>query len=174
MILTNAHSFLKNLVLQMENISLYYIQKNTVQNFITIRDFITSFYRHQAIKTINLRISFFYYKQNIDVRCEGRISDRGVYNKSELKEAVLNYEFNFPPPKTLSGIDENDIFWDKNHFTPFLFVADDAFPLSQNVMKPYPRKTLITRSPYLGTYYLTFFDLEKTHFEFWLVGLSSF
>ena len=110
----------------------------------------------------------------MDVPFEGRISDREVCNKSGLKEAVLHYEFNFPPPKPLSGIGENDIFWNRNLFTPFLFIADDTFPLSQNIMKPYPRKTLITRSSCLVTYYLTSVGLEKMHFEFWLVSLSSF
>ena len=38
----------------------------------------------------------------------------------------------------LSNIDPNDIFWDKETSTPLLFVADDAFPLSQNIMNLTP------------------------------------
>ena len=78
----------------------------------------------------------------IDVGCQGRISDDGVYNNSVLKEAIFNNSLNLPSPKPLPNIDPNDIFWDKETSTPFSFVADDAFPLSQNIMKPYPRRNL--------------------------------
>ena len=73
---------------------------------------------------------------------EGRISDCVVYNNSLLKEAILNNSLNLPSSKPLSNIDPNDIFWDKETSTPFLFVADDAFPLSQNIMTPYPQRNL--------------------------------
>ena len=77
----------------------------------------------------------------IDVGCQRRISDGGVYNNSLLKEAILN-SLNVPLPKPLPNIDPNDIFWDKESSTPCLFVADDAFPLSQNIMKPYTQRNL--------------------------------
>ena len=78
----------------------------------------------------------------LDVVCQGHINDGGVYNNSVLKKAILNNSLNLPPPKPLPNIDPNDIFWDKDTSTLFLFVADDAFPLSQNIMKPYPQRNL--------------------------------
>ena len=77
----------------------------------------------------------------IDLGCQRCISDGGVYNNSLLKEAILN-SLNLLLPKLLPNIDPNDIFWDKESLTPFLFVADDAFPLSQNIMKPYPQRNM--------------------------------
>ena len=78
----------------------------------------------------------------IDVGRQGCISDCGVYNNSVLKEAILNNSLNLPSPKPLSNIDPNDIFWHKETSTSFLFVAGDAFPLSQNIIKPYPQRNL--------------------------------
>ena len=74
----------------------------------------------------------------MDVRCQGCMSDSGVYSNAVFKEAILSSSLNLPSPKPLPNIDPNDIFWDKETSTLFLFVVDDAFPLSQNIMKPYP------------------------------------
>ena len=73
----------------------------------------------------------------IDAGCQGRISDGGVCNNSVLKERILN-SLNLPLPKPLP----NDIFWDKETSTHLLFVADVTFPMSQNIMKPYPQRNL--------------------------------
>ena len=71
----------------------------------------------------------------IEVGCEGRISDSG--------KKIVNNSLNLPPPRPLSKPNfksweplEND---DKVHF---VFVADNAFPLTTGTMKPYPDKGL--------------------------------
>ena len=81
---------------------------------------------------------FFY----IDVGCQGRISHGGVYNNSTLKGAILNNSFKLPPPKPLPILEDADIVWDNDTPIPFMSVADDAFPLSENIMKPYPQRNL--------------------------------
>ncbi|XP_031330007.1 uncharacterized protein LOC116160983 [Photinus pyralis] len=63
-----------------------------------------------------------------DVGCQGRISDGGVFKNTKLYEDLCNGELNLPPPKTLSN--------DKTQL-PFVILGDEAFALSENLMKPY-------------------------------------
>ena len=70
------------------------------------------------------------------------IRDGEVYNNSTLKEATLNNSFNLPPPKSLPIHEEAGMVWDIDTAMPFMFLADDAFPLSENIMKPYPQRNL--------------------------------
>ena len=102
----------------------------------------------------------------IDVGYQGRISDGRVYNNSTLNEAILNNSFNLPPPKPLPVLEEADIIWDNDTAIPFMFVADDAFPLSENIMKPYPQRNLDDVKRIFSFAYLIFEELVKTHLEF--------
>nr|XP_023028734.1 uncharacterized protein LOC111516862 [Leptinotarsa decemlineata] len=64
-----------------------------------------------------------------NVCCQGKISDGGVFSHTTFKDCLQNNTIHLPPPTALPGrIDE----------TPYVFVADDAFPLSKNIMKPFP------------------------------------
>lgn len=65
----------------------------------------------------------------IDVGCEGRISDGGVFNKCSFAAALENEALQLPHQRTLSGREEA---------VPYVIVADDAFSLKQNIMKPFP------------------------------------
>lgn len=65
----------------------------------------------------------------LDVGCQGRISDGGVFKYTTLHEKINNGTLGLPQPTSLPGR-ENPV--------SFVFVADDAFPLSRNLMKPYP------------------------------------
>ena len=71
----------------------------------------------------------------IDVGCQGRISDGRVFSSSTISSAINN-DLNLPEPRPLPyPDDENDMFcYDE---TPVMFVADDAFPLTDRCMKPY-------------------------------------
>lgn len=62
-----------------------------------------------------------------EVSINGRISDGGVWNRSEFKDAIENNRLEIPATK--------------NEF-PMLFVADDAFPLKPYLTKPYRAKNL--------------------------------
>lgn len=64
-----------------------------------------------------------------NVGCQGRISDGGVFSETNFKKCLQENTLHLPPPVELPG---------RNITTPFVFVADDAFPLSKNIMKPYP------------------------------------
>lgn len=65
----------------------------------------------------------------VNVGCQGRISDGGVFKNSHLHSKIENKTLNLPPATPLIG---------QKKETPYVFVADDAFALAQNIMKPYP------------------------------------
>lgn len=64
----------------------------------------------------------------IDVGTQGRISDGGVFQKSELHRRLATGNLGLPPPKVLPG---------RHKELPYTIVADEAFPLQENIMKPY-------------------------------------
>lgn len=64
-----------------------------------------------------------------DVGCQGRISDGGVFRNTTFYQKLQNSELNLPNDQSLPGRQLN---------VPFVFVADDAFPLQTHIMKPYP------------------------------------
>lgn len=64
-----------------------------------------------------------------DVGCQGRLSDGAVFRNTELFQKLENHQLNLPEDELLTG---EDIA------LPYVFVADDAFALSRNILKPYP------------------------------------
>ena len=82
----------------------------------------------------------------VDVGCQGRLSDGGVYRNTEFYRVLVSGELNLPPDRKLPNLsDINDSFLNPNSekpLMPYVFVADDAFPLSRNCMKPYSQQQL--------------------------------
>jgi len=64
-----------------------------------------------------------------DVGCQGRISDGGVFRNTSLFKKLEKNDLGIPNPNNLPG---------RNKHVPYVFVADDAFPLKNNLLKPYP------------------------------------
>ncbi|CAH1960885.1 unnamed protein product [Acanthoscelides obtectus] len=62
------------------------------------------------------------------VGCQGRISDGGVFKNTGFAKALERDMLNLPQKAALSG---------REKLVPYVLLADDAFPLSQNIMKPY-------------------------------------
>ena len=73
------------------------------QNFINTKGF-------TVLALVDYDYKFIY----IDVGCQDRISDGGVFNNSTSKEAILNNSFSLPPPKPLPILEETDIVWDND------------------------------------------------------------
>jgi len=69
----------------------------------------------------------------IDVGTNGRASDRGIWNKSDIRKYVEN---NALPEAPLPS---SDIMF------PFVIVGDEGFTLSKQVMIPYPKDSLPNR-----------------------------
>lgn len=69
----------------------------------------------------------------VDVGSNGRISDGGVFNKCSFAEALERGSLHLPQPEPLPG---------RNVKTPYVFVADDAFSLKPNIIKPFGQTNL--------------------------------
>lgn len=77
-----------------------------------------------------------------DVGCQGRISDGGVYRNSFFYRATQENLLDFPPDKPLPS--SNNPFYDSGNAEkmPYVFLADDAFPLGKHCLKPYAQSGL--------------------------------
>lgn len=63
----------------------------------------------------------------VDIGMQGRISDAGVWQHCSLRQALESQQLGIPP--VYNG-------------TPLVFVADEIFPLTVNIMKPFARRGL--------------------------------
>lgn len=61
-----------------------------------------------------------------DVGAYGSEGDSGVFRNSSFGTALQAKKLQIPESTTINGVQ-----------IPYYFVADDAFPLSKNIMKPY-------------------------------------
>lgn len=68
-----------------------------------------------------------------DIGSMGRFSDGGIFSDSEFGSRLQNNALDLPPPEPLTQDGEP---------VPFVFIGDEAFPLSYNLMRPYPRDQL--------------------------------
>lgn len=69
----------------------------------------------------------------IDVGRNGRFSDGGVFNRCTFGQALDTNQLSLPPPKALPG---------RELPVPYVLVADDAFALRPNLLKPYSQRGL--------------------------------
>jgi hypothetical protein len=68
----------------------------------------------------------------VDAGSYGRNSDGGILSRSVMGRAIAKNSLNFPPPSLL----------DASHLgpLPYVFIEDEAFPLQNNLMRPFPGK----------------------------------
>ena len=64
----------------------------------------------------------------VNVGCNGRVADGGVFRNSSLFTALEENKLNIPSPKPIQ---------ESERAIPYVIVADDAFPLKNYIMKPY-------------------------------------
>ncbi|CAH1971623.1 unnamed protein product [Acanthoscelides obtectus] len=83
----------------------------------------------------------------IMVHCgtNGRVSDGGVLSETKFYEKLINKKLCMPDPTEPHAT---------NVMLPYTFVGDQAFPLTENLMKPYPDKNL-TREQKMFNYRLS-------------------
>ena len=108
--------------------------------------------KHILIRPPNREFSYFNYKHSfsivllavvdanyrflyVDIGCNGRVSDGGMFRNSALSEGFESNSLHIPPPEPVPG---------QTFRLPYMFVADDAFPLKKNIMKPYSQTGLTT------------------------------
>lgn len=69
----------------------------------------------------------------VDVGINGRIGDAGIWLRSELKRDI---EAKILPIPQSCALPTTEVL------SPYVFLADDAFPLSDYIMKPYSNRNL--------------------------------
>ncbi|XP_055908605.1 uncharacterized protein LOC129943300 [Eupeodes corollae] len=69
----------------------------------------------------------------VNVGAYGSQSDGGIFSNSGFGKQVFLNKIELPPPEKLPN---------SNKVVPYFFVADSAFPLRQNLMRPYPGNLL--------------------------------
>ncbi|XP_053691921.1 uncharacterized protein LOC128740406 [Sabethes cyaneus] len=67
----------------------------------------------------------------VEVGGYGKQSDGGTFNASALYQLIKTGNLDIPPDSNLPG---SDIF------VPHVFLADEAYPLLQNILRPYARR----------------------------------
>ena len=77
----------------------------------------------------------------IDVGNYGSNGDSGIFKNSALGEAFNNQMLHALPPKRLPGYPEGGAL-------PHCIMANEAFPLRMDLMRPYPRGKKKDRLPY--------------------------
>ena len=73
----------------------------------------------------------------VDIGSYGRNSDGGIFSHSKFGKLLRENKLNLPPPEMLQNSAECGPL-------PYVFVADEAFPLMTNLLRPYAKgkKTL--------------------------------
>lgn len=82
----------------------------------------------------------------IDVGAYGSEGDSSVFCKSEFGQSIVNNTIELPENTAIGGID-----------LPFVFVGDDAFPLTERILKPFtpPRGGRLTDEEKIFNYRLS-------------------
>ena len=70
----------------------------------------------------------------VDIGDAGRRSDGGVLSNSAFGRALEGNSLSFPPSGPLPGMPSSQV--------PYVIVGDEAFPLKQHIMRPYPGRNL--------------------------------
>ena len=83
----------------------------------------------------------------VDIGDFGSNSDGGIFRRSAFGQGLLSGCLNLPPDEQLSNSVTGDV-------VPYVFLADEAFPLGKNLMKPYPGRGL-TNERNLFNYHLS-------------------
>lgn len=66
----------------------------------------------------------------VDIGSYGKEGDAGIFPKSNFSKSISTGVFKFPEPKCLPNTDV---------VLPHVFVGDEAFKLTESLMRPYPR-----------------------------------
>lgn len=90
-------------------------------------------YKHSFSIVLMALVDADYRFLYVDVGCNGRVSDGGVFGGCSLQQSMEKHADTFPAPKPVPG-DQRPL----SHF----IIADDAFPLKENLMKPFSQRDM--------------------------------
>jgi len=81
----------------------------------------------------------------IDIGATGRQSDGGIWSRSAMGRAFLNGDLNIPFPEHVT----------EGPILPYVLVGDEAFQLTNFMMRPYPGKGGLTKEKQIFNYRLS-------------------
>lgn len=79
----------------------------------------------------------------VDVGAYGKNSDGGIFMHSKLGKGLDRKQLNVPPSTAHPGT---------TNIAPFVILGDEAFPLKEYLMRPYPGKQLDDNSKRIYNY----------------------
>lgn len=85
-------------------------------------------YKHQHSIVLLAACDDQYRFTLVDIGAPGRNSDGGIFANSAMGKAMERNTLNIPPPEAFNSV-----------CLPYVFVADEAFPLKSYMMRPFPR-----------------------------------
>lgn len=88
-------------------------------------------YKHTFSIILMATVDADYKFITVDIGAMGRFSDGNVFASSGLGKKMMRHTLQLPNPEQIPTIAES---------LPYVFVGDEAFPLSENLMRPYPRR----------------------------------
>lgn len=91
---------------------------------------------------VNAKYQFMY----IDVGMNDRMSDGGVLQNTAFFEKLENGKLHIPNSETITGT---------NRHLPYIFVADDVFPLRPDMIEPFQQVDLISQERKILNYRLS-------------------
>jgi hypothetical protein len=90
-------------------------------------------YKHTFSVVLLAVVDFNYKFTIIDVGSMGRFSDGSIFSTSVLGKKLNKQSLEFPPPALMPNFEQP---------LPYVFVGDEAFPLSENLMSLYPKRSV--------------------------------
>ena len=119
----------------------------------------STFYNYKGFYSVVLLalVKQYYQFLYVDVGCQGRVSDGGVFKNSDLFHGIQSDTLNIPKPVPLPKT--GDPCWDEDEYPsiPYMIVGDDAFQLTDYMMKPYALKQNISEEQLIFNYRLSRF-----------------
>ncbi|KAL0103964.1 hypothetical protein PUN28_016968 [Cardiocondyla obscurior] len=108
----------------------------------------STFYNYKGHHSINLLAvcDADYCFTLVDIGAEGRQSDGGIFSNSIFGQRFENKDLNLPEPKSIEI---------SGPAIPFVLVADEAFALTNYMMRPYPRSKHLNRQKKVFNYRLS-------------------
>lgn len=82
----------------------------------------------------------------LDIGAPGRRSDNGIFHASEIGKRLQNDMLSIPPSRPVEN---------SGQALPFTLVGDEAFPLTQYMLRPYPRSGRLDRRKNIFNYRLS-------------------
>ena len=137
----------------------------------------SEFYNYKGFFSIVLLaiVNYDYEFIYVDVGCQGRISDGGVFRHSSFYSAIENNTLNLPEPAPLPiSSDPTWEFYQENVEVPYIFVADDAFPLGMHCMKPFAQTKLVDRNRVFNYRLSRMRQLSENVFGIWVSRFRVF